>query len=402
MVKAQQRPESFLQRLCTDFVPKLINRAEPLDLCGIVSGMSLLDIYHRDTFNLTASRAATFVKDMDSRQISLLANAFARQSHQDKELFQSLLDQVPRILDTSSGKDVAVLLNSLAQISGHAEDGTSTVSIASFKQSSNGGMDAANDSLIAALGEKLPTLLPKMDVLSLVLTLNAFARINLEQKDCLDLLVEELLIPERLQKATAQQLAMILNASGKIRLYEPNLLSSLAGQLRLKGHRLDAHGICVVANASARLKLGVDTFQGLYEHLPRFAGTLSGQQIGMLCHAWASAHIYNDDLFALLKVPLAREFPRLTAHQVALIAYGYAHFRKGDEDVFDPLVDRFRQLLSEDQVSHLDLLMLSNALGRINRHDDAVEVALKEYAARNDSMGHLTPQAIRTFNIGSD
>merc|ERR1712118_149413 len=137
-----------------------MGRAEPLDLCGIVSGLSLLDAYKPQTFSLVAKRATVLVHDLDARQLSLLSNAFARQSHRDPELFISLLQQVPRMLGHSSGRDVAVLLNSLAQISGNTGD------YETENPSHGDGMQLAAP--LSAIGERLPELLPTMDLLSLV------------------------------------------------------------------------------------------------------------------------------------------------------------------------------------------------------------------------------------------
>merc|ERR1719369_781283 len=99
----------------------------------------------------------------------------------------------------------------------------------------------------------------------------------------------------------------------------------------------------------------------------------------MICHAWARAHIHNDDLFDLLALPLAQRARELVAHEIALVVYGYAHFRKSPTELFDPLLQRFGALLSDRAVSDGDLLMLSNALGRVGWRDQRVADALESY-----------------------
>merc|ERR1712113_826670 len=114
----------------------------------------------------------------------------------------------------------------------------------------------------------------------------------------------------------------------------------------------------------------------------------------MLCHAWAKAHVHNDDLFALLAIPLAQRADQLTAHEIALSIYGYAHFRKRPPELFEPFLRQFSCLLESGGVSDGDLLMLGNALGRVGCNDAAVANALKSYVRRQKALVNLSHQTI--------
>lgn len=393
LARAKYRDEAFLRRLCVKFLPSHVESAELLDFCGILSGLSQLDAYSEETFNLFAKRAAATVPQMDARQLSLVANAFARASHKDQELVQRILVQVPRRLDRFTGRDVAVLLNALSQLTPEAVKGQTKGP--SFSQQ----LPPELEEPLQALALRLPEILPSADLHSLTLVLNAFAKMRFLQKDALDLLTEDLLSDKaRFQQMTPQQLAMVLNASAKLQLYEPQLLDALIAQIRIKARLLDAQGFCVVANAAAKLRLGVETFGVLYTQVPRLLTRLSGRQVAMLCHSWAKAHVHNDDLFDLLALPLAQRTEGLTAHEVAIAVYGYAHFRKAPPDLMEPLVNRFAALLESQSASDTDLLMLSNALGRVGWRDERIAEALQEYSHRTSSLDHLSPQALAIFS----
>lgn len=390
LARAQHRGESFLRRFSVRFAPSLLQEAELLDLCGIISSLSQLGAYSKETFALGAKRAAAAAPQMDARQISLVANAFVRVGHADRELFEKLIHQVPRRLRGCTGRDAAVLLNALAQLP---------------ELLPNELPAAALEKQLEAIALRLPDLLPTADLHSLTLILNAFAQLNFVQKDALDLVVGELLDSERAKTLSPRQLAMVLNAAARLQLYEPRLLESLVLQIRLRAKALDAQGLCVVANACAKLPaLGVETFQALYAQVPRHLTRFSGRQLAMLCHAWGKAHVHNDDLFALLALPLARKAGELTAYEVALTVYGYAHFRKAPPELFDPLLQRFASLLESEPSSVTDgvLLMLGNALGRVGWRDAAVAGALKDYAAREPSLRNVMPKTAAVFGLRSE
>merc|ERR1712048_951218 len=111
---------------------------------------------------------------------------------------------------------------------------------------------------------------------------------------------------------------MVLNAAAKLQLYQAELLEALVAQVRAKAREFDAQALSIVANASAKLNLGVENFKVLFLQVPRLLAKLNGRQLAMLCHAWAKAHVHNDDLFALLALPLTRHASSLRAHDVAI------------------------------------------------------------------------------------
>lgn len=389
LARAQHRSESFLRRFSVRFAPSLLQEAELIDLCGIISSLSQLGAYSKETFALSAKRAAEAAPQMDARQISLVANAFVRAGHADRELFERLLLQVPRKLRGCTGRDAAVLLNALAQLPGLLPDELPAASL---------------EPQLEAIALRMPDLLPTADLHSLTLILNAFAQLSFMQKDAVDLVVGELLHGrEGLKRMTPRQLAMVLNAAARLQLYEPRLLDALVMQIRLRAKALDAQSLCVVANACAKLPaLGVETFQALYAQVPRHLTRFSGRQLAMLCHAWGKAHIHNDDLFALLALPLTQKAGELTAYEVALTVYGYAHFRKAPPELFGPLMQRFAALLEAERGAVDDgvLLMLGNSLGRVGWRDAAVAHALQDYVAREPSMRNVLPQTVAVFGLG--
>eukprot|EP00439_Symbiodinium_sp_Y106_P040410 s1956_g4.t4 len=390
MARARQQQETFLRRFTIKFAPSLISGAELIDLCGIISSLSQLGSYQEELFNLAARRLAEV--QLDARQLALVANAFVRSGHEDRSLFQRLLKQVPRQLARCTAKDAAILLNAFSQVPAfHLKDWDDSV------------LDEEQQNLkkaLEALALRLPELLPKADLHSLTLILNAFAQMQFVQKDALDLLTQDLLLnEERFERASGRQLAMMLNAVARLQLIEPRLLELLSSCVRTKAQEFDPQSFCVVANAAAKLGLGIETFQVLYSRLPRLLARLSGRQLAMICHAWAKAHIHNDDLFELLMLPLIHQASNLTAHEVAITVYGYAHFRKLPSELFRPLLDRLGQLLEEEAVSEADLLMVANALGRIAERDARVESALRLRLSEETFGRHLSPAAQATFRL---
>lgn len=385
MARAQHRNESFLRRFTVKFIPSLVEDAEVIDLCGIISGLSQLGSYCEETYALAARRATATAPQMDARQVSLVANAFVKVGHADAELFRRLLQQVPRRLPKCNGRDVAVLLNAIAQMPGLLAQSLEADSL---------------EPHLHKVALHLPALLPKADLHSLALILNAFAQLNYMQKDVLDLIVEELLLDmRRFKHMTPRQLAMVLNAAARLQIFEPRLIEALAAQVRLCARGLDAQSLCIIANACARLpSLGVETFQTLYVQVPRHLSRLSGRQLAMLCHAWARAHVHNDDLFALMALPLVKHAGSLSAYEVALCVYGYAHFKKSPPELFGPLLHRFVFLLGNGKVVETELLMLGNALGRVGWQDASVATALRRYLS--DIPGRsLPPATMATFRL---
>jgi len=387
MVRARHQNDVFLRRFCVKFVPSLAASADVLNLCGMISGLSQLNAYSEETFNLLARRSVESVAQMDAKQISLVANAFARMGHVDYELFRCLLKQVPRRLKQFTCREAAVLLNALAQIVKEEEAHRSV----EWQQHLN----------VVAL--HIPELLPSADLHSLTLILNAFAQLRFLQKDVLDLVVEELVSDrKRFERMSVQQLAMTMNATAKLMIYEASLIEMLVAQVRRKGRELNAQALSVIANASAKLSLGADTFSVLYGQVPRLLRLLSGRQLAMICHAWAKAHVHNDDLFMLLATPLSAKVGELTAHEVAISLYGYAHFRQDNPQVFGSLLQHFDVLLSKGKVLNGDLLMLANALGKVGWNHEPVADALRALAERDAGAVLLSPQTRLTFKMDVD
>ncbi|CAL1149212.1 unnamed protein product [Cladocopium goreaui] len=348
MARTRQVQETFLHRFNLKFAPSLIAQAEMIDLCGMISSLSQLDSYQEELFLVASKRLQEVASQLDARQLALMFNAFVKAKHLDMELFQRLLKQVPRKIVKFTAKDAAILLNALAQVPAF-QDWEAAEEAEELKKA------------LEVISLRLPELLPSADLHSLALIMNAFAQLQYVQKDLLDLLSQELLLnQEKLTKFSPIQLAMVLNAIARLQLHEPKLVELLASAVRSGAHALDPQAFCLVANASAKLQLGLDTFQVLYARLPKVLSRLSGRQLAMVCHAWAKAHIHNDDLFELLALPLASHAAKLEAHEVAISIFAYAHFRKSPKELFDVLLERFRSLLAEQVV---------NALGRTERPD---------------------------------
>lgn len=384
MVRARHRDEKFLNRLTTRFIPSLVPDADLVDMCGIASGLSQLNIYQEATFDLIAERVLEASPVMDAKQISLVANAFVRVGHASDNLLLALVRQVPRRLGQFTAREVAVLLNALSQLP---------------KDAGNLGEELREQ--LEAISVRLPELLPDADLHSLTLLLNAFSKLNIASKDTLDLLSSELLLdPSRLKRLTPQQLSMVLNAAARLQLLDPRLLDALSSQVRMQARTLDAHAFCVVANAAAKLRLGVETFQALDAQVPRLLQRFSGRQLAMMCHAWAKAHIHNDDLFSLLELPFRKKADELSPHEIALTLYGYAHFRKNPPELFGILLQRLEDCLSgEGVIGDQDLLMIGNALGRVGWCNPVVQDALQRYVSREPNFLYVSPPAISTFKL---
>eukprot|EP00434_Breviolum_minutum_P033109 symbB.v1.2.029294.t1/scaffold3126.1/size62979/2 len=357
MARSRHSQETFLHRFNLKFAPSLVSQAEIIDLCGIVSSLSQLESYQEELFLVASKRLQEVAPQLDARQVSLMFNAFVKAGHLDMTLFQRLLKQVPRKISKFTAKDAAILLNALAQVP--------DFQIKDWADEASNGTITEVKKALEVLALRLPQLLPRADMHSLALIMNGFAQLQYVQKDLLDLLSQELLLnEEKLAKLTPLQLAMVLNAIARLQLHEPRLVELLSAAVRSGAQALDPQGFCLVANASAKLQLGLETFQVLYARLPRLLARFSGRQVAMICHAWAKAHIHNDDLFELLVLPLTSHAARLEAHEVAIAIFGYAHFRKSPKELFDVLLERFRNLLSDQAVSEEDLFMVANALGR--------------------------------------
>lgn len=391
LAKVRHRDESFLRRFTLRFAPALVSRAELLDLCGIVSSLSLLGTYSKELYTCMAQQLLVMTSRMDARQISLVANAYAKVRHADPELMERLLAQVPRRAKQFDARDASILLNAFAQLdSGRPGDGI---------LGRGCGSDATAQHFEALL-LRLPNLLPDASLQSLTLIVNALAQLRLGQKDVLDLLVEELVSDtRRLDRLTPRQLAMVFNAAGRLQIFEPRLLDALTSRVRAGARGLDPQSLCVVANAGAKLRLGVETFAALSEQVPRHVSRLSGRHVAMLCHAWARAHVHSDDLFSLLALRLAQLAGDLSAREVAMCAYGYAHFRKAPSDLFEMLLSRFAALWRDGQVGEGELLMMANALGRVGWGDPVVAGALREYMVGEPGLANVTPQTRIVFGL---
>jgi len=135
LARAQHRNESSLRRFSVKFVPSLVQTAELIDLCGIVSSLSQLKCYREETFDLAVARFKESAAHLDLRQLSLVAYAIVRVGHTDIDLLRSLLEQVPRRLRQQSAsreaaRDVALLLNALAQVPTKEGHGSPTAELA--------------------------------------------------------------------------------------------------------------------------------------------------------------------------------------------------------------------------------------------------------------------------------
>lgn len=393
LARVQYKDESFLRRFNTRFVPGLVQHGELIDLVGIVSGLSLLGVYDKETFALIAKRLSESAADVDARQLSLIANAFARVGHVDHALFEELSEQVPRLLGDFEARDAALLLNALAQLlSGSQEVQCEAVAGAGLGITDSDARTTLPqfpglEKHLNAIALRLPELLPSADLHSLTLLLNAFAQFNFVQKDALDLMTEEFLAGKRMERLSPRQLAMTLNAAAKLQLYERQLLDALSARAQQRARELDAHALCLVANASAKLRLGLDMFTALHSCVPRLLPRFSGRQLAMLCHAWARAHVHCDDLFELFALPLVQKSEQLTSHEVGLTVYGYAHFRKAPPELFGPLVERFAALLEAGAATELDVLMVGNGLRRVGWRDDRISEAMVNATSGSASFG---------------
>lgn len=419
MARVKHTNASFLRRFTVKCVPSLVEDAELLDLCGIISSLSQLNGYCEESFSLAVGRLIAFAPQMDLKQISLVANAYIRVGHPNAKLFRALLKQVPRRIARCSGKDAAVLLNALAQFpaaralasaddgaladdeDGMVDDqGSDDASSRPTREGQECLLPGELRTVVEAVTLRLPELLPSADLHTLTLLLNALAQLRFAQKDVTDLLTEELLANEaRFQRMTGRQLAMILNSAARLQLFDPRLLDAMVSKTRQQAGSLDSQALCLVANASAKLQFGLDTFQALYAQVPRHLARLSGRQLAMVCHAWAKAHVHNDDLFSLLALPLAQRTRELGAREVAIAVYGYAHFKKAPPELFTPLLERFAELRAQCKASQAEVLMIGNALGRVGWRDSAVAEGLEAYARREPSLRNLSAQARATYSL---
>lgn len=177
---------------------------------------------------------------------------------------------------------------------------------------------------------------------------------------------------------------MIFNAAGKLRLFYPHLIDQLIVSVRQMRNKLDPLSLCLICNAAAKLRLPAEIFQDLYETVPRLLGSMSPAQLAMLAHAWASAHVYNDDLYNLLKFRLEEDMASLDAHSLALVAYGFAHFHK---ELPKGHTERLHEILRTG-MGDKDILMTANAYGRLGKFD----VPLKENLRKLENRYNISPK----------
>jgi len=227
----------------------------------------------------------------------------------------------------------------------------------------------------------------EMDITSLSLVLNALARLGNVDKDCLDLLCEQL--ASKLDKASPRQLGMILNATGKCRLDRdyPKMMDQLLVQIRKKSSKMDPLTITLIYNAAAKLKLTPEFFEELYKVLKDTMHSMTIAQLAMIAHAWASAHVYNDELYSTLELRFASEMGTIDAHSMALVTYGFAHFRKPfPQGHFEQITE----LVLAGKFSNRDLLMVANAYARIELCDPLIK---KELQKDQNNISFLSPKA---------
>lgn len=350
----------FLRRFFKEYGTGTMEKASAMDLSLLSHGLSVCGVYSRKLFDQLSSRLNQ--ETLDCQQLSLVANAFARESHTDAMLLSHLLKQAERqdVVDALNGQSLALFLNALAQLGDEVD-------------------------IPEVLIRKAPEV--DMDITSLSLLLNSLARLKRVDKDCLDLLAQQ--VEEKIHTATPRQLGMLFNAAGKLQLCHPRMIDSLLSHMRRVRNKFDALSLVLVCNAAAKLRLPPEVFQDLYETIPRLLGSMGALQLAMLSHAWAKAHVYNDDLYELLKHQLERAMRDLDSHAVALTAYGFAHFRK---ELPRGLIERLHEHL-ETSISDKDLLMTANAFARMGVLDSRLRDAL----LRLDAHEHLTPKAQSLF-----
>jgi len=80
----------FLRSFIREYMPPIIQTSRAIDLAQLAHGISVCHAYDRKTFEQLSHRMQTF-NDMDSQQISLIANAFSREKHEDKKKGHPLL-----------------------------------------------------------------------------------------------------------------------------------------------------------------------------------------------------------------------------------------------------------------------------------------------------------------------
>jgi len=344
----------FLRRFIKEYAMQTIESASAMDLAQMAHGFSACEVATTDLFMCLSSRIQQLGSPLDAQQISLVANAFSREKHVDSALVKHLLYQAEReeVLSTLQGQSLALLLNALSQLSEDRCD------------------------IPTALIRKASEV--DMDITSLALVLNSFARLRQGDKDTLDLLCEQ--VVEKLPTASPRQVGMIFNAAGKLGLFHPHLIDQLIVHVHQLRNRFDPLSLCLICNAAAKLRLPAEIFQNLYESVPKHIGSMSAAQLAMLAHAWASAHVYNDDLYELLKGKLEEEMGSLDAHSLALIAYGFAHFKK---DLPHGHCERLHALLHTD-IKDRDMLMIANAYGRLGIVDANLQEALRKLSDRDN------------------
>lgn len=299
------------------------------------------------------------VGSLDGQQLSLVANAFAKEEHVDRSLLCHLSRQAerPEVVDALNAHSLALFLNALAQ---NADD---------------------EIKVPAALIRKAPEI--DMDITSLSLVLNSLARLKQFDKDSIDLLAQQ--VEEKMHMATPRQVGMIFNAVPKLHMYHPTLIDSLVVRMRRVRTKLDAQSLVLVCNAAAKLRLSPEIFQDLYDTVPRLLGSMKASQLSVLSHAWAKAHVYNDDLYELLKMQLERLMKDVDVQALALTAYGFAHFRK---DFPKGLTERLLEHL-DGEVPDIYLFMIVNAYSRLG----IVNEKLKAVLIQADAKEHLSPKA---------
>uniref|UniRef100_A0A0G4HGE4 Uncharacterized protein n=1 Tax=Chromera velia CCMP2878 TaxID=1169474 RepID=A0A0G4HGE4_9ALVE len=281
--------------------------------------------------------------------------------------------------------------------------------------------------LVSALSAKTAEALCEMDLLSLTIALNAFARLGGCSADTLDLTMLE--VVKHLPQASGRQLALLLNSATKISqsrtLDHPQFLPAILHSVRRVASSMDLHSVCLVANALARLRLrdiplfdllyeaaavvihnvsqGVDSARGAVVGLQgEGAGGVEPLQLAMLAHAWARAHVHNDDLFEILRVPISKVAGRMTGHELSLVVFAYCHFQKFDVAFFGPLVGRLHDMLKAGQLSGPDTVMLFNALARVGALYEPLRSALlglPKSGLEREILPFLTPRTHAVYRI---
>ncbi|PHJ25455.1 hypothetical protein CSUI_000688 [Cystoisospora suis] len=275
MAKVNYFQPSLLSKLARQ-VLQGINDADGLTCSGLLHGFSRLNRFDAKLFHAASRRLQEtgVMRQCSLFSLSLALSACLRHKFVDEGLFVAAGNHMAELLPTCNAADqqsVALLLNCFARLFNMQQRRQATeedLQLVPLRTSSGlsepSSLEKAEresvvnfQDILTNICAALPPLLPKMNLQSLTLVLNALSRLRSFRCTPAEVLAAVCdLIEAQAKRLSALQALTVLNALVKLRASsETELLEAVLLQLRDRAHHLNPRDICLTIKCLTALRM---------------------------------------------------------------------------------------------------------------------------------------------------